>query len=38
MRENVVRMDLDGNGCISEIEFREAKRAMRHEMHERDDD
>ena len=34
MRENVVRMDLDGNGCISETEFREAKRAMRHEMHE----
>ena len=38
MRENIARMDLDGNGCVTEGEFRAAKRAMRHDMREHDED
>ncbi len=41
MREDAIRMDINEDGCISEAEFRAAKRAMRRnarEHNERDDD
>lgn len=38
MQEKVMRMDLDGNGCITEQEFRSAKQAMHHKKHNRFED
>ena len=38
MREDAVRMDVNADGCVSEDEFRAAKRAMRRNAREHNED